>query len=84
MKIISFIEDKEVLEKILKHRGLWFKKHPSPKANAPPKSVEPHLVYSDSQLPPSYRYLYADQPYPENVSASFFEMGVGLRRRSMC
>jgi len=52
--------------------------------NAPPKSVEPRLVYSDSQLPPSYGYLYADQPYPENVSASFFKMGVGLRRRGMC
>jgi len=69
IKIINFIEDKEVVEKILKHLGLWFKKQPSPKANAPPKSVEPHLDYSDSQPPPFYDYLYVDEPYPENLSA---------------
>jgi len=48
------------------------------RANAPPNHIEPHLDYSDSQLPPparhrsrpgeaggSYDYLYVDEHYPE-------------------
>lgn len=38
MRIISFIQDKEVIEKILKDLGLWLvKPRVPPKANAPPK-----------------------------------------------
>jgi len=45
MRIISFIEDQEVIEKVLKYLGLWLvKKKPSPRANAPP--VDAHLDYS--------------------------------------
>ena len=38
MKIISFIEDAEVIEKILKHLGLWHMKAMPPRKrnNAPP------------------------------------------------
>jgi predicted Zn-dependent peptidase len=37
MKIISFIEDEEVIKKILKHFGLWeVKARPPPKVKAPP------------------------------------------------
>ena len=69
MKIISFIEDPEVIKKILKHLGLWdMKVRPPPKANAPPKSVEQWLDYSASQLPPSCDYLYVDEQYSENFS----------------
>jgi hypothetical protein len=39
MKIISFIEDEEVMEKILKHLGLWdLKARPPPKAKTPPRN----------------------------------------------
>ncbi len=50
MRIISFVEDPEVIEKILKHLGLWLvKRRPQPRANAPP--VHFHLDYSDFQIP---------------------------------
>jgi hypothetical protein len=45
MRIISFIEDQEVIKKILKYLGLWLdKKKPSPRANAPPAHI--YLDYS--------------------------------------
>jgi hypothetical protein len=70
MKILSFIEDPEIIKKILKHLDLWdLKSKPLPRANAPPNNIEPHLDYSDSQLPPSYDYLYVDEQYPEGPSA---------------
>jgi hypothetical protein len=51
MRIISFIEDPEVIKKILEHLRLWLvKRRPQPKANAPPP-VHIHLDYSDSQIP---------------------------------
>ena len=77
MRIIAFIEDPEVIKKIFKHLDLWnLKARPPPRANAPPNNIEPHLDYSDSQLPPparsclamasgSYDYLYVDEHYPE-------------------
>jgi hypothetical protein len=37
MRIISFIEDREVIQAILKYLGLWrVKSRPIPKAHAPP------------------------------------------------
>ncbi len=69
MKILSFIEDPEVIKKILKHLGLWdIKARPPPKANAPPLNV--NIDYSDSQLPPSEDYLYSDVDYPIEDYAS--------------
>ena len=63
MRIISSIEDPEVIKKILKHLGLWSaKRKPSPRANAPPVYI--HLDYSDSQIPPSEDYLYKDPDFP--------------------
>ena len=54
MKIISFIEDEEIIEKILKHLGLWEKKaRPPPKAAGPSKIPEFSIDYSTSQLPVS-------------------------------
>jgi hypothetical protein len=40
MKIISFIEDEDVISKILKHLELWeVKQRPPPRANAPPLNI---------------------------------------------
>ena len=66
MRIIAFIEDDEVIKKILKHLDLWDKKaSPPPKADSPPMSSEYHIDYTDSQLPVSDNYLYVDPVYPE-------------------
>jgi hypothetical protein len=69
MKVISFIEDLEVIKKILNHLGIWLiKRKPSPRANAPP--VEIHLDYSDSQIPSFEDSLYRDPDYPIETQAS--------------
>jgi hypothetical protein len=64
-----FIEDEEVIKKILKHLGLW-----DVKLRAPPKVTAPfvgiHQDYSDSQLPPSEDYIYSELDYPIEVYAS--------------
>ncbi len=40
-------------QKILKHLDLWnLKARPLPRGNTPPNNIEPHLDYSNSQLPP--------------------------------
>ena len=45
MKIISFIEDEQVISKILKHLGLWeVKQRPPPRANAPSPNI--HIDYT--------------------------------------
>ena len=60
MKILSFIEDPEIVKKILESR-------PPPKARASSPNI--HIDYYDSQLPPSDDYLYVDVEYPEVISA---------------
>ena len=63
MRIISFIEDEEVVKKILKHLGLWLvKQKPPPRANGPPGEL--HIDYSDSQIPPFDDYPCTDTVYP--------------------
>jgi hypothetical protein len=70
MRILAFIEDEEVIKKILKHLGLWDRKARSPpKANALPVVQEYHIDYSDSQVPVSDDYLYVDPQYPETYAA---------------
>ena len=62
MKIISFIEDEEVIKKILKHLGLWeMKARPPPKPKA--SLVTMHFDYSDSQISFADSF-YADPDYP--------------------
>jgi len=52
MRVISVIEDEEIIKKILKHLGLWDRKaRPPPKATRPPKVQEYSIDFSDSQLP---------------------------------
>jgi len=62
MKIISFIEDEELVKKILKHLSLWDVKHkPPPRANGPP--TEAFTIYDDSSSPGADDYLM-DADYP--------------------
>ena len=60
MRILSFIEDPEIIKKILKHLDLWdLKARPPPKrTKAPPPPA--HIDYSDSQVSPCEDYLYCD------------------------
>ena len=65
MKVISVIENEDVIKKILKHLGLWdIKARPPPKDKSPLKTSEYSIDYSSSQLPDSDKWLYAD---PEPV-----------------
>ena len=50
MKIISFIEEIEIIEMILQHLGLWDCNHDPPH---PDQVYIPELIYddSDSQIP---------------------------------
>ena len=62
MRILAFIEDPEIIKKILKHLDLWdLKARPPPRANAPPSNI--HVDKSDSQVPPCEDYLYCDPDY---------------------
>lgn len=67
MKVISVIEDEEVIKKILKHLDLWDRKaRLPPKVAIPKKTFKCNIDYSSSQLlPDSEKWLYADPEYPE-------------------
>ena len=70
MRLISMIEDSEIVKKILKHLGLWYQKaRPPPKVNSPPMTPEYHIDYTDSQVPVSDKYLYVDPVYTEGHPA---------------
>jgi len=57
MRILAFIEDEEVIKKILKHMGLWDQKaRPPPKANARSMAQQYHMEYNESQVPPCEVY----------------------------
>jgi hypothetical protein len=64
MRIIAFIEDDEVIKKILKHLRLWDKKA------RPPPLPKSYTDASVSQIPPCEDYLYCDPEYPIEVYAS--------------
>ncbi len=50
MRIISFIEDDQLVKKILEHLDLWdVKRKPPPCANGPPP--ETFIIYDESSLP---------------------------------
>jgi hypothetical protein len=70
MKVISVIEDEEVIRKILKHLDLWeTKERPPPKATGPPKLADYVIDESISQLPVSDNWLYVDPEYPDILPA---------------
>jgi hypothetical protein len=63
MRIIGFIEDKQLIQKILKHLGLWdLNVRPTPKAKGP--SVTISIDDSNSQVPFSVTSFYSDPDYP--------------------
>lgn len=71
MRIISFIEDREVIRAILKHLGLWLvKSKPTPKVHAPPALNQSesgqagYVLDQFSQLPMNSDHLYRDPDYP--------------------
>jgi hypothetical protein len=67
MKITSFIEDEDVISKILKHLGLWqVKQRPPPQVNAPPRNI--HIDYTVSQIPSYEDDLYCD---PDRSTLSY-------------
>ena len=69
MRVISFIEDQNLIKKILKHLGLCeWKARPPPKTGA----LEPNVRIdtSDSQVPPCEDHLYCDPEYPIEAYAS--------------
>jgi hypothetical protein len=80
MAVIAFIEAEDVIEKILKHLGLWeltprpvcvhrTGRPPPRMAKTQPLFTEPHIDYSDSQLAPSNNELYVDREYPADSPA---------------
>ena len=66
MRVISVIEDQDVIKKLLNHLGLWqVEPRPPPKETGAPKPPEYHIDYSTSQLPVSDTWLYVDPKSPE-------------------
>ena len=64
MRIIACIEDPAIVQKILRHLGLWeIKQRPPPKATGPPPDYT--IDYSVSQLSGPDNWLYVDPVYPE-------------------
>jgi hypothetical protein len=62
MRIIAFIEDEQLVKKILMHLGLWeVKRKPPPCANGPP--ADTIIIYDESSAPSADDYLI-DADYP--------------------
>ena len=62
MRVIAFIENEDVIKKIIKHLGLCdIKRKLSPVANAPPIDVFP--VYDEQPGPNANDYI-VDPEYP--------------------
>ena len=56
MRIIAFIEDEQLVKKILKHLGLWdVKRKPPPQANSPP--TESFIIYDEPSSPSTDDYI---------------------------
>ncbi len=65
MRVIAFIEDPDVIKKILKHLGLWdVKRKPRPTANAPPIDVFP--AYDEKPGSSTVEYI-RDPNYPSEA-----------------
>jgi hypothetical protein len=71
MRIISFIEDPEIIKAILKRLGLWLaKSKPAPKAHAPPalkqsgSGLAGYVLDHFSQIPMNDDHLHPDPDYP--------------------
>jgi len=62
MKIISFIEDEEIIKKILKHLNLW-NVRPKPPPRATDLPTEAIIIYDESSAPSTDDYII-DALYP--------------------
>jgi len=51
MRIIAFIEDEEVIKKILKHLGLWESKQRPPPGRPSPPNTASTVLYLNSPVP---------------------------------
>jgi hypothetical protein len=66
MRIISFIEDQQIVKKILQHLDLWHVKRKLPaRANDPP--TQAIITFDDSSAPDADAYLI-DVDYPIDLS----------------
>jgi len=73
MKVISVIEDEEIVKKILKHLGLWARKERPPlRATGPPKDRDYSIDYSISQLPESDKVALCRSGMPGRLSCLIF------------
>ena len=62
MKVIAFIEDADVIKKILKHLDLWdIKRKSPPRAHAPPRNGTPS---TDDNFQPRFEDYVSDPQYP--------------------
>ena len=62
MKIIAFIEDEQLVKKILKHLDLWdVKRKPPPRANSPPTASI--IIFDECSSPGADDYII-DADYP--------------------
>ncbi len=62
MRIIAFIEDQQIVKKILQHLDLWHvKRKPPPRATGPP--AEGIIIYDESSAPGADDYII-DSDYP--------------------
>jgi len=69
MKVISVIEDKEIIKKLLKHPVSWEIKTRQPtRVTALSKAPVYSMYYTDSQVPVSDTWLYIDPEYPETCT----------------
>jgi len=76
MRIISLIDDSEIIKKILKHLDLWdVKRKPPPRANGPP--TEAIIIYDQSPAPsaddpaslliPRHKYYFSPDASPDRL-----------------
>ncbi len=86
MKIISFIDDQQLVKKILKHLGLWdVKRKPLPRTNGPP--VETFIIYDElpapsADDPPSLMMLRRDTLPDPRRTARLTCLGVVRRTKT--
>jgi hypothetical protein len=70
MRIIAFIEDEEVIKRSTSTWACGIPIPPPKRENAATKSIEPHIDYSDPQLPPSNNHqFYVGPHYPADCFA---------------
>ena len=56
MRIIAFIDDQQIVKKILQHLDLWdVKRKPPPRSNDPP--TESFIIYDETSSPGADDYI---------------------------